>query len=479
MNRNWKAKSLIAAGLAGCGAAVSAPGPHVVFILVDDLGFSDTGCYGNDFHETPNLDRMAREGMRFSQAYAAAAVCSPSRAAIQTGRYPLRTGVTDFLLGNRMGNTLLSDAPPSVHLPDGTVTLGSAMKKNGYRTAYIGKWHLNHSGNPAFNPGEMGYDTAIASESVRRTPKKYFAPFGLSGLDEKPDDFYLTDRLGDEAVRLITEYSREPDHPFFLTLSFYSVHTPIQPRPDLLAHYEQKLSDGTSRRWTRPDYAAMVHCVDENIGKLLLALEETGLDRNTLVLFTSDNGGRFPETSNYPLRGAKAQYHEGGIRVPFVARFPGRIPAGTESFEPFLLTDIFPTLLDVCGLPLMPGAHVDGLSLKSLLEGGAPPERDALFWHYPHYHPLGESPVSVIRAGDWKLLRRHEDGTEELYNLANDPGESDSLIRRFPEKAAELSGRLTRWIQTVEAPVPDRDPSFDPSSPQRIHIRGRASADGE
>lgn len=464
----------IGLSLAASAGAV-AEKPNVLFILVDDLGYSDIGCYGNSLHETPGIDRLAAEGMRFTDAYAAAAVCSPTRASIQTGRYPIRTGVSDYLPGARMLNTPLAERFTSLHLPDETETIAGALKSRGYQTAFVGKWHLNDTESPAYNPESMGYDVSIASMFIKKTEKKYFAPFGYSGLAEKPDDHYLTDRLGDEAIQLIEQYAGEPDNPFFLMLSFYSVHTPIQPRPDLLEYYEKKITGGTVEHWVNPDYAAMVQCVDENVGRILQALEQHKLDQETLVIFFSDNGGRQPQTSNHPLRSGKTFYYEGGIRVPLIVRLPGRIEAGSQTDVPVTSTDFFPTILDVAGEALLPEAHCDGASFKSVLQGSAEPVHDALYWHYPHYHPLGEDPVSAVRMGDYKLIRHYESGRRELYNLRKDIREEINLMDRMPEKGAELEMKLNDWIDSVNAYVPTDDPEFDPEKPARVRPKKKTS----
>lgn len=444
-------------------AGFSSAKPNVVFLLVDDLGWADLACYGNTLHETPNVDRLAAQGIRFTDAYAACAVCSPTRASIQTGQYPIRFGITDWIAGARKPNTPLKERFTERMLPLDAVTVAEAFKDEGYKTAFVGKWHLNDYDHKTGFPEDQGYEVNIGGHHKGSPPGGYFAPFENPKLKDKPDDDYLTDRMGEEAVQLIERYADDSE-PFFLMLAFYTVHTPIQPKPELLKHYQSKLNNNSSRHWKNPKYAAMVHSMDENVGRVLRALEATGQADDTIVVFFSDNGGLHWQTSCYPLSKGKGFYHEGGIRVPLIIRHAENIAPGTESSEPVLSTDLFPTLLDLAGVPLRPADHRDGLSLRPAIEGGGLKKR-ALCWHYPHYHGAGETPASAIRLGDYKFILHYEKGERELYNLEADIGESENLVNRMPEKAEELERALNRWLVEHEAYVPGPDPDFDPSKP--------------
>lgn len=453
----------IALILAGA-AALAANHPNVVFILVDDLGYSDVACYGNTLHETPNVDRLAREGMRFTDAYTACAVCSPTRASIQTGQYPIRYGITDWIAGARKPNTPLKEKYTERMLPLEAVTVAEAFKEHGYKTSFVGKWHLNDKDHTTGFPEDQGYDVNIGGHHKGSPPGGYWAPFKNPKMENKPDDHYLTDRMGDEAIGLIKSYAGGND-PFFMMLAFYTVHTPIQPKQKLSKYYDQKLSEQASSHWDKPKYAAMVHSMDENVGRVLKALDEQKLADDTIVVFFSDNGGLHWQTSCYPLSQGKGFYHEGGIRVPLIIRKPGQVAAGSESDEPVISNDLFPTLLDMAGLPLRPEQHKDGLSLKPVLEERSFEGHDVLCWHYPHYHGAGETPASAIRMGEYKFIRHYQDGTRELYNLKKDIGEADNLVDKMPEKAEKLEAALDQWLAETEAYIPGPDPDFDPSKP--------------
>lgn len=428
---------------------------NVVLILVDDLGYADLACYGNDFHETPHLDQLASEGLRFTNNYAACAVCSPTRAALQTGQYPTRFGITDWIPGYRKRNPPLKEKHTERLLPLEAITIAEALKAHHYRTAHIGKWHLLDKDHKIGFPEDQGYDLNLGGFHKGQPPAGYFAPFKFPNLPAKPDDNYLTDRIGDEAVNYINQQGKEGDEPFFLMLSFYSVHTPIQPRPDLKAHYEEKLKTFTPTYWNHPAYASMVHSMDHNVGRVLTALSENNFTDNTLVVFTSDNGGLTKRnfTSCHPLREGKGFHYEGGIRVPLILRLPGTIKPNTRSHSPAISQDLFPTILDLAKLPLQPDNHCDGLSLRPVINGQAL-NRDTLFWHYPHYHTVGETPVSVIRKGDYKFIRHYEGLRKELYNLSSDIGETKNLLSSHPDKARELEELLDKWLTEQNAYIP-------------------------
>lgn len=457
---------ILSAVLLLCSTAWAKPS-NMLFILVDDLGYADVGSYGNTLHETPNVDQLAADGLRFTDAYAACAVCSPSRASIQTGQYPIRFGITDWIPGAQKINTALKERYTERMLPLEATTIAEAVKAQGYRTAFVGKWHLNDEDHSTGFPEDQGYDINIGGHHKGQPPSGYFAPFNNPRMENKPDDDYLTDRMGDEAVALIESFSEDPEQPFFLMLALYTVHTPLQPKPELLAYYQQKLEDDPTSQWTNPKYAAMVHSMDENIGRVLQALEAQDLEKDTIVVFFSDNGGLRNVTNNTPLSQGKGYYKEGGIRVPLIIRYPEHIDAGSETAVPAISNDLFPTLLDLAGLPLMPELHKDGVSLKPLTEGQATLERKALYWHYPHYHGAGEKPTSAIRMGDYKLIRHYENGRLELYNLSKDIGEARNLIGSLPEKAAELEQQLNQWLVAQGAYIPRANPDYDPTKPTK------------
>ena len=453
--------------------------PNLVFILADDLGWSDLGCYGTDLHETPHLDRLAREGVRFTQAYAMP-VCSPTRAAILTGRHAARLHFTiwrEGALGVPHDQRLVP--PPTIaDLPASEVTLAEVLKGAGYLTFHVGKWHL---GDAAHSPETQGFDLNIGGTHWG-APATYFYPFsGPSGSSGefryvpglglgKPGD-YLDDRLTDEALKLMNQAG---DRPFFLNLCFHCPHTPIEGKAHLVEHYQSKLKPGLHHR--NPGYAAMVQTLDENVGRVLARLKERGLAERTLVIFASDNGGYvntnrgLQVTDNSPLRSGKGSLYEGGIRVPLIVRLPGVTPPGAACDEPVICTDFFPTILELCGLsassqpaPLKP---LDGLSLVPLLsQPSARLQRDALFFHYPHYYPT-TTPVSAVRVGDWKLLEYFEDNHVELYRLSDDPGELHDLAAQQPERAAQLRTRLHDWWKEVGAQLPQANPAYRPKQPK-------------
>jgi arylsulfatase A-like enzyme len=437
--------------------------PNIVFFLVDDFGYSDVACYGNLLHKTPNVDRLAKEGMRFTDAYAACAVCSPTRASVQSGQYPVRFGITDWIPGARMANKPLLENFTERMLPLETVTVAEAFREAGYKTGFVGKWHLNDHDHTTGFPEDQGYEVNIGGHHKGSSPGGYFAPFKNPKIKDKPGDEYLTDRLGDEAITLIKDYAGDRDQPFFLMLSFYTVHTPIQPKPKLEAHYKDKLKSNTSSPWRNAGYAAMVQSMDENVGRVLKALERTGISDDTIVVFFSDNGGLHRNTTNFPLSQGKGYYHEGGIRVPLIIRWLGVVAAGSESDMPVISNDLFPTLLDLAGLPLRPQDHKDGISLKSLFLGEPFNGHEALYWHYPHYHGAGETPSSAIRMGDYKFIRHYEDGNRELYFLPDDIGETNNLVHTMPAKAAELEAKLDEWLVERGAHIPELNPDYDSS----------------
>lgn len=458
---------LLAVALQGyCVAGAPPHPPNVVFILADDLGWADLACYGSDLHETPHLDRLASEGMRFSQAYAMP-VCSPSRAAILTGRHAARLQMTIWREGalKPTENQKLRPAPAISDLPNAEITIAEALKTAGYLTFHVGKWHL---GDADHSPETQGFDVNIGGTHWG-APATYFHPFSgefgqerefryVPGLGLGQAGDYLTDRLTDEAIALI---DAARNRPFFLNLWYYSPHTPMDGKPELVEKYRKRIKSGMKHQ--NPDYAAMIESLDANVGRLLAYLKQRKLEQRTLVIFASDNGGTIIQhrgqqvTDNSPLRSGKGSLYEGGIRVPLIVRLPGVTPRGSVCDEPVICTDFYPTILELCGVSAAsrPAAGpLDGRSLAPLLrQPNARLNRDALYFHYPHYY-MTTTPVSAIRAGDWKLLEYFEDHRVELYHLQDDPGETRDLASQQPTRAAQLRDQLDAWRSAVGAKLP-------------------------
>lgn len=425
---------------------------NMVLIVADDLGAHDLGVTGSKFHETPNLDRLAAGGLRFTQAYSACTVCSPSRAAILTGKYPARLKLTDWIKGHDAPKAKLR--PPAdwvPQLPLEEVTLAEHFKGAGYATAHVGKWHL---GGEGFEPERQGFEVNLGGDH-RGQPPSYFAPYGLPRLPEGPKGEYLIDREGDEAVKYIAGHR---DRPFLLNYWSYSVHTPLQAPAELVAKYAAKAAQlGGSQ--TNATYAAMLERLDAAVGRILRALDDAGIADRTVVIFTSDNGGLVlgnrPPTSNAPLRSGKGSEYEGGHRVPLIVKWPGVTPSGATCAEPVMGIDLLPTLLEVAGLPRPAGkAAADGVSLAALLRQPGTKLNRALFWHYPHYHPGGATPYAAIRDGEWKYIQHYESGTNQLFNLATDPAETRDRATELPDKATELARKLFAWHGAVGAQWP-------------------------
>jgi arylsulfatase A-like enzyme len=456
--------------------------PNIIMILLDDLGWRDLGCCGSTFYETPNLDRLAREGMRFTNAYAACPVCSPSRASIMTGKYPVRLGLTNFIGGNAKGKLL--DAPYIHYLPLQEKTIARTLKEGGYRTYHVGKWHL---GSRPYWPEHHGFDVNVAGCDWGM-PRTYFSPYGNPALSDGPAGEYLTDRLTDEAIRLIKESRGEP---FFMYLSHYAVHIPIEVPPKYVAKFADKAGAlGLDKRKTLeedgcfpcehkkhqrivrrliqsdPAYAGMIENLDENTGRLLAAVDEAGISENTVVVFTSDNGGlataEGSPTCNAPLAEGKGWMYEGGTREPLIVKWPGVTEPGSMCDVPVTSPDFYPTFLEMGGLDPIPEQHVDGESIVPLLKGNGSLKRSAIFWHYPHYGNQGGTPGSSVRCGDYKLIEFFEDGRLELYNLRSDLGEQHNLATEEPDRARELKAMLTEWRARVEAKIPERNPDYSP-----------------
>ncbi len=444
---------------------------NIILIVTDDLGWRDLSCQGSSFYETPCLDCLAASGMRFTDAYAACPVCSPSRASILTGRYPARIGITDWIDTDRVLHPCrgkLVDAPYLDHLPLHEETLASLLKEADYQTWHVGKWHL---GTEPYWPEHHGFDVNIAGCSWGAPHHGYFAPWGNPRLDEGAPGEYLTDRLTDEAVALIR--NRNKRKPFFLNLWHYAVHTPIQVREEWAERWRRKahemgldrvdaFADGepyptehkrhlrVRRRMVQsdPDYAAMIANLDANIGRLLQELDEAGIADQTVVVFTSDNGGLATSegspTCNLPLQQGKGWMYEGGLRVPLIIRWPNRTQPGSVCHEPVTSPDLFPTLLTASGLRYHCRRRLDGIDIGPMLHGALQP-RGPIYWHYPHYGNQGGTPGGVVRLGDRKLIDFYEDGHVELYNLREDPGEQRNLASDDPHTARMLQNKLASW----------------------------------
>jgi arylsulfatase A len=446
--------------------AAAPPKPNVVLILADDLGWTDLACFGSDLHETPHLDRLAREGMKFTQNYSACTVCSPTRAALMTGKYPARLHITDWIPGAMPDNPRLLVPEWTKFLPLSEKTIADSFKAAGYATASIGKWHL---GTEEYYPDKHGFDLNIAGTD-KPQPVTYFAPWQIPTLTEGRDGEYLTDRLGEEAVRFI---ERARDTPFFLYLPHFAVHLPVQGRADLVEKYQAKLKPGLTH--ANAAYAAMTESLDAAVGRVRAKLDELKLADRTIVIFTSDNGGRIPTTSNKPLRFGKASAYEGGVRVPLIVHWPGVTKPGSVCDTPVITMDLFPTLLEMTGAPLpgsgsetgVPGR--DGVSLVPLLKQNGELSRTDLFWHYPHhqhYQLGGAMPYGAVRSGDFKLIEFFNDMRAELYNIRDDIGEEHDLAATMPDKAGELRARLHAWRDAVGAQMPTPNPKHDPARPE-------------
>jgi len=434
--------------------------PNIIFILADDLGWADTGCYGSTFHQTPHIDKLADAGMRFTNAYAACCVCSPTRASILTGKYPARLHLTDWIPGHGRRNARLRVPDWNKKLDLDEVTLAEALKKAGYRTASIGKWHLG--GKPVW-PEKQGFDHTVCNG--RGSPRSYFAPYRSPKPLPGPKGEYLTDRLSEEACNFI-EANR--DRPFFLYLPHHAVHTPIRARQELIAGYKARLAELPAgkgpRRQRNPVYAAMIHSVDEGVGRIVAKLDELKLDERTIVVLFSDNGGLVGPTSNAPLRAGKGTLYEGGVREPCIVRFPGVVAPGTTCDTPVISNDFFPTLLALAGASEKAPPAPDGVSLLPLLKRSGTIRREAIYWHYPHYHR--SRPAGAVRAGHFKLIEHYETRRCELYNLAEDLGETNDLAEKMPQKADELKKMLADWRKRVDAQMPVPNPDYKPRAPK-------------
>lgn len=440
--------------------------PNIVFINVDDLGWKDLNFMGSNYYETPNLDRLAQEGMIFMQAYAAAANCAPSRACFMSGQNTPRHGIYTVSNSDRGDVRTRKIIPIPNHevLPDSIYTIAEMLKDNGYITGTFGKWHLGE------DPTAQGFDVNVGGSHHGNPGKNgYFSPYNIDFIEDGPRGEYLTDRLTSEAISFVRE---NQDTAFFLYLPFYTVHTPIMGKEALIEKFKNKQAQPGQ---DRPDYAAMIASMDENVGRLLSAIEQLDLRDRTIIIFTSDNGGIRAISHQDPLRAGKGSYYEGGIRIPLVVWWPGKVKAGSRCEVPVTNMDFYPTLLSIIGAS-QTSLLLDGTDITPLLEDKEIPER-ALFWHFPIYlqayspkEDAGRDPLfrtrpgSVVRKGQWKLHKYFEDGALELYNLEEDLGETRNLVKDHPEKAQELHQLLKAWRSETQAPVPAKlNPEYDAS----------------
>ncbi len=445
--------------------------PNVVFLLVDDMGWKDLACYGSTFYETPNIDRLATMGVKFTNAYTPNPVSSPTRSAIMTGKYPSRVGITDWIPGDDPKNRKLM-GPEDLHeLPLEEVTVAEILKEEGYKTFFAGKWHLGGDGKL---PTDQGFDTNIGGYHYGRPPGGgYYTPYNNVMLEDGPEGEYLTDRLTNESMKFIEE---NKDNPFYVHLAFYTVHTPLDAHKEYIEKFEKKrdqlevkepikLQDGrgfTVQNQTNAAYASMIYALDKNVGRLLDQLDSLNLMDNTLIIFTSDNGGLTTiendkwetPTSVVPLRAGKGWAYEGGLRVPFIVKPIGAIIKGGVLETPIISMDIYPTILDYMHVEKRPEQHKDAKSLYNLINNGQDLDRESLFFHYPHYHSSGWTPGSALRKGDWKLVHFYEDNSFELYNLKEDISEKNDLVDKYPDKVVELYKDLQQTIKDTNSHLP-------------------------
>jgi len=440
--------------------------PNVLLILVDDMGWTDLGSYGSDLYQSPHIDKLANEGVQFTNSYSACTVCSPTRASIATGKYPARIHVTDWIEGHKFPWAKLNVPDWTMYLDSEEYTMAEAFKDAGYNTAHFGKWHLgekeeNWPENHGFDLNIGGWKKGAPNRNKKEGYTGYFSPYGNPRLEDGPVGEYLTERLANEVCDYIDESS---DAPFFVNLWLYNVHTPLQATQEKIDKYT-KLIDTTSRH-QNPTYAAMVEHTDDAVGKIIAKLKEKGMYENTIILFSSDNGGLIGKskktvTNNAPLRNGKGDIYEGGVRIPTIIYVPKNNFKRKKIAAPIISMDYYPTLTDLAGITTkkVTSQTVDGKSLLSLMQGNTE-EREAIYWHYPHYHQEGGVPYSAIRMGDWKLIENFETNTFELYNLKKDISESKNLVHKNPTIAEKLKNNLDAWRKDVNAQYPSQNENF-------------------
>lgn len=442
--------------------------PNIILFHVDDLGWKDTGSFGSDLYQTPNIDRLAKNGTKFTNAYAAATVCSPTRGALMTGMYPARTNLTDWIPGHRFGKKKLLPPDWTKRLKHDHTTIAEALKQAGYATAHVGKWHLaptESDDTEEYYPTDHGFDVNFGGNHMGQPPSYYY-PYSDGNEDQRdiiehlPDGrkTYLTRRLTDHAIQFIEKHWNEP---FFINFAYYNVHYPYQPRKTMADKYHKMNRRGKQHQ--NPRYAGMVQSVDYSVGRILNILRTFNIDENTLIVFAGDNGGT-GATSMKPLRNGKGSPYEGGVRVPWIMSWPGVTEPGTTSDEPVITMDLYPTFLEAAGAEgdAEHNKNVDGLSLVPLMKNpDASLDREAIYFHYPHYHPGGATPYSSLRKGKWKFYHFYEDDHVELYNLQEDIGEEKDLSSKKPEKVKQLRNDLEQWRENVNAQPPRKNPDYE------------------
>ncbi len=446
--------------------------PNVLFILVDDLGWNDLGCYGSTFYESPNIDKLAASAIKFTDAYAAGTVCSPTRAALMTGKHPARIGITDWIPGRGDKGKKLKTPPILHHLPLEEYTIAEDFKDNGYKTFFAGKWHL---GDKGFFPDDQGFDINIGGNHTGQPRGGYYSPYKNPQLPDGPKGEYLTDRLTNETIKFIENCKKNSkDSAFFAYLSFYAVHAPIQGCKRYIEKFKKKaaslpaLTDSlfvkehqayTRSRQDNPKYASMIFAVDENVGRLISKLKELGIYDNTIIIFTSDNGGlstlnrEGAPTSLFPLRAGKGWCYEGGVRIPLIIKPTAGKNKPETIDQPVVSMDLYPTLVDLANIKPVPGQYVDGADLVPAMEG-KDLKREALFWHYPHYHGSGWTPGAAIKKGNWKLIEFYEYDKSELFNTKTDISEKNNVISDYPQKADSLKALLKQKQKETGAKMP-------------------------
>ena len=427
--------------------------PNIIVFFIDDMGSQDLGCYGNTFNQTPNIDKLAKMGVRYTDAYSACTVCSPSRAALMTGKYPAQLHITDWIAGHVKKNAKLLIPDWKLFLPLEEKTVAEYLIEVGYATWHVGKWHLGE-GNK-YLPTNQGFDLNFGGSNWGQPLGSYFSPFKMPNLkDDESKGYYLTDRLTDEAVRLI---ENQPNNkPFFLNFAHYGVHTPLQAKAEKIAKYSKLLKEKDSQK--NPIYAAMIESVDESVGRVIETLKKKNLLENTLIIFAADNGTLMSSATSLPFKKGKGWCYEGGTRTPLLMYWKGSFENGSEFKQPIITMDIMATILKSAGLKIP--KDVDGEDIKSLIKNKKSIDR-ALYWHYPHYHQ-GDNPYGAIRKGDWKLIEFYENNTFELYNLKNDIGETKDLSKLEPEKVNELKNLLNNWRLKMDAQMPTQNPNYVP-----------------
>jgi uncharacterized sulfatase len=429
--------------------------PNFVFILIDDLGWSDLACYGNEFHETPNIDKIAAEGIKYTDAYAASAVCSPTRVSIYSGQYPARIGMTDFIPGHwRPYEKVIVPQNNPQHLPLASYTIAESLKDEGYNTGIYGKWHCGYGDK--YSPSNQGFDSSVVMFGWG-----HFGNFSNPNINIGKDE-YFAEVIAEKAINFM---KKNKDNPFLLFVSHFAVHLPLEARDEMIKKYLKK--EKPNDKINNPIYAAMVEHVDQSVGKIVDEIDRLDLTDNTVLVIFSDNGGLIKifngkgefVTNNDPLRGEKGTLYEGGIRVPLIIRYPPKIKKGMVCDMPVSSVDFYPTFLDMAGVELPLNHALDGISLVPSFSGKIL-SRDAVFWHYPHYHH--SVPASAVRKDEWKLIQFLDDGRTELYNLEKDIKESDNLAEKEFNVRDSLLSVLNDWRKTIKAKIPVPNPEYDP-----------------